>query len=218
MTAEFLFAFTMVIGCGILIFGLTFSLTTIEIAQYIVWSSARAHAVGNDQTNDSKTAGENKYKSLTAAFPLLTGNGANAPWFKMPTTTDSDFAIGDLSTAIRIRSSDPQIDKDNAIDSGGESRHPWVGVQSSIDLILFKSMQIPFLGRVAKNPGDFTFFVRGILFRHPSVEECQNFFATPTGLTKFTRGVKKIPGEPKWSDGFAGQIPTQYSPNEDNGC
>ncbi len=60
MTAEFLFAFTMVIGSGILIFALTFALTTVEIAQYIVWSTARAHAVGNKTVeSQSKLAKRN---------------------------------------------------------------------------------------------------------------------------------------------------------------
>jgi hypothetical protein len=91
MTAEFLFAFTMVLGCGVLIFAFTFSLMTIEVAQYIVWSSARSYSVGNKTAAASELAGKTKYKNLTAMFPLLTGSGNESSWFKMSDVVD----IGD---------------------------------------------------------------------------------------------------------------------------
>lgn len=218
MTAEFLFAFTMVIGCGIFIFGLTFSLTTIEIAQYIVWSSARSYAVGNissgDQNKHSETAGRTKYKNLTAAFPLLTGNGSDSPWFRMPDINDNDFLVGDLSLSIKEK--DGGIDSENKIEGTNEARHPWLGVESSIDLILFKGLQIPFLGKIAANPEEFKFPVRGILLRHPSVDECQTFFKN-----KFAEGIQQLPAEApsagvKWE--FTDQQIIQYVPIEDNGC
>lgn len=215
MTAEFLFAFTMVIGCGILIFALTFALTTIEIAQYIVWSSARSYAVGNKLATDSKTLGETKYKNITAAFPLLTGEGNDSPWFRMAKVEDAnDFRVGEISEMIKKRHS--AVDKDNA-DPSGEARHPWIGVESTIDLILFKGLQVPFLGKITETPEEFKFPVRAVLFRHPSYEECTNFFKE-----KFRQGIQQMPGEnvtsdrlQRWNDlGDAGQ----YSPMEDNGC
>ncbi len=217
MTAEFLFAFTMVIGSGILIFALTFALTTVEIAQYIVWSSARAHAVGNKDTDASIKAGETKYSNLTAAFPLLTGNGSDSPWFKMPAVTDKDeFFVGDISDMMK--KTDGAIDKANAAEPGGEVRHPWIGVESSINLILLSGLNIPFLGQVTETPEEFKFPIRGILFRHPSTQECLNFFQN-----KFNQGVKVIPEEnsslqsTQWKS-LSGSADGAYSPMEDNGC
>lgn len=217
MTAEFLFAFTMVIGSGILIFALTFALTTVEIAQYIVWSSARAHAVGNLDTDASVKAGEKKYSNLTAAFPLLTGNGSDSPWFKMPPITEkNEFFVGDISDSIKKK--DSAIDKGNSAEgnSSGEVRHPWIGVESSIELKLLSGLNIPFLGKVTETPEEFKFPIRGILFRHPSVKECQTFF-----VNKFSQGVKVMPEEngskqsTQWKDiGDA----SAYAPMEDNGC
>ena len=180
MTAEFLFAFTMVLGCGVLIFAFTFSLMTIEVAQYIVWSSARSYAVGNKTEGASLLAGRTKYKNLIAAFPLLTGSGNSSAWFKM-----SDVAIvGDLTSALN----DGAVDKDNKSGSGNpEVRHPWTGVQAELDLILFKGIKVPFLGPIAADPSTFQFPVRGILLRHPSQEECLKFFAD-----KFTEGIQKF--------------------------
>lgn len=217
MTAEFLFAFTMVIGSGILIFALTFALTTVEIAQYIVWSAARAHAVGNIDAAEAVKSGENKYRNLTAAFPLLTGNGSDSPWFKMPKVEDKgDLVIGDVSDSIRKK--DTAIDSANAAEPGGEVRHPWIGVESSIELKLLSGLQVPFLGKVTETPDEFKFPIRGILFRHPSTIECTNFFKN-----KFTQGVKIIPDENSgmqltpWKS-LSGGADTAYAPMEDNGC
>lgn len=205
MTAEFLFAFTMVIGCGIVIFSLTFALTTIEVAQYIVWSSARSFAVGNKTAEDSERAGKTKFDNLRAAFPLLTGSGSDSPWFKM-----TEFRIGDLTASIK--SKDSAIDKDNAASPGGEARHPWIGVESNIDLILFKNSQIPFLGKVTASPDDFNFPVRAILFRHPSFKECRKFFEE-----KFSQGMKRLPSEPEWKN-LSSRADIDFVPMEDNGC
>lgn len=218
MTAEFLFAFTMVIGSGILIFALTFALTTIEIAQYIVWSAARAHSVANLTAVDSRTAGETKYTNLTAAFPLLTGNGSDAPWFKMPTVNESsNFLVGDLS--ILIKQKDSAIDPNNAASSAGEPRHPWIGVQSSIDLVLLKNVNVPFLGKITESPDDLNFPVRAIIFRHPSYDECRKFFSA-----RFEKGIKQMEAEnesstqlTRWGN-FPAAGETDYRPMEDNGC
>lgn len=217
MTAEFLFAFTMVIGAGMLIFALTFALTTVEIAQYIVWSTARAHAAGNTSADDSLKAGETKYRNVTAAFPLLTGNGSDTPWFVMPKVENkAEVVIGDISDSIRKK--DSAIDSGNAAEPGGEVRHPWIGVESSIELKLLSGMNIPFIGKVTVSPEEFKFPIRGILFRHPSTIECQNFFQN-----KFTQGVKVLPEEngslqlTPWKD-LSGTADTDFAPMEDNGC
>lgn len=215
MTAEFLFAFTMVIGAGVLMFALTFALTTVEISQYIVWSAARSYAVGNKLVGDSKTLGETKYRNLTAAFPLLTGNGADSPWFKMGKVEDGDVTVGDISLKMKLK--DPALDPENK-DPGGEARQPWLGVESTIDLILFKGLQIPFLGKITESPDDFKFPVRAVLLRHPSYQECRDFFTQ-----RFEKGIQQMPAEngdgtqraKNWKDlGSAGQ----YAVTEDNGC
>ncbi len=201
LAAEFLMSFIVVIGAGIIIFGLSFALTAIEISQYIVWSAARNYAVGHIAESNSKTNATLKYKNLTAAFPLMTGNGSDNPWFEM--ADSSSIRIGDLAADIQAPSSG------NNNDGMGQVRHPWYGVKSTIDLKLFKNLQIPFLGKIAANKDDFVFPVRGILLRHPSVTECQDFFEK-----KYSQGIQRIIGT-NWST--LGD-PNQYTPHEDNGC
>ena len=201
IAAEFLFSFIVVVACGILMFGLTFSLTTIEISQYITWSAARNFAVGNMDEDTSRSSAIMKYNSIAKAFPLLTGHGSENPWFEL--SKSEEIKIGDLASDVQA----PQ--NGNNLDGGSQVRHPWYGVRTSIDLKLFKSLKVPFLGKVTNSPDDFVFPVRAFILRQPSVTECQNFFNK-----KFTEGIQKIIGT-NWNK--LGD-PSKYVPHEDNGC
>ncbi len=210
IAAEFLFAFTMIIGCGILIFVLTFTLTTIEIAQYITWSAARSYAVGNLSEADSNKAATTKYKNLTGMFPLLTGQGNSSPWFEMSLKPI-------IGAAVEAQVS-PSSSRDNK-DSGQQIRQSWDGVAADIDLKLFKGLQIPFLGKIISDPESLVFKVRSHLMRHPSEDECLSFFKD-----KYQKGILQLKtpkdlspggGQTEWKD-----IPAAASIVliEDNGC
>lgn len=210
IAAEFLFAFSMIIGCGILIFALTFTLTTIEIAQYITWSAARSYAAGNLSEADSNKAATTKYKNLTGMFPLLTGQGNSSPWFEM--------SLKPITGALVEAQVSPSSSRDNK-DSGQQVRQSWDGVAADIDLKLFKGLQIPFLGKIVANPEDLVFQVRSHLMRHPSEEECFSFFKD-----KYQKGILQLKtpkdlssggGQPEWNG--LNQA-TSVVLIEDNGC
>lgn len=213
--ADFLFSFVLVIGIGIVIFGLTFSLATIEIAQYIVWSSARNFAAANIT---KETAAQNallKFNNLSEQFPSLTGRG-NSPWFKL-----DDFRVGDLAKIDQdfIQKIPAGSDIGN-MDLANERRQPWIGASAKITLKLFAGLQIPFLGKVAEDPDKFAFPVRAFIIRSPSVAECKSFF---TYEKRFESGIKKIDAFSKMNDGLvaapsATQERKAYLPQEDNGC
>ena len=203
MTAEFLFAFTMVLCIGVLIFAITFSLTTIEVAQYIVWSSARSYASANGTEIDSVNAGKSKYSNLIAMFPLLTGKNNSSPWFKL---SDS-VTPGDLTNKLT------DAKADNNTSSNPEVRHPWTGVQTEIDLILFKNVKIPFLGPITNDKSAFVFPIRAILLRHPSADECHKFFEQ-----KFTAGIQKLKDVSEETELSNLGDASAYTPMEDNGC
>lgn len=212
ITAEFLFAFTLVIGCGILIFVFTFTLTSLEIAQYITWSSARSYAVGNLSEAESIKAGKSKFKKLSALFPLLTGEGNSSPWLYL----NEDPLVGS-AVELNIKTSSSQKN----IDSGQQIRHSWDGVSGFISLNLLSGLRIPFLGRIVPANETITMYVRSHLMRHPSQKECYEFFAD-----KFSKGVLNLKtpknlssggSEPEWknlpppANALIGMI-------EDNGC
>ena len=205
IVADFLFAFVMVIGLGILIFGFTFSLAVIEVGQYIVWSTARNYAAGNDTAIEADKQARIKFENLSAKFPLLTGKGNSAPWFEL--LGDQELIIGDIATldsTFEITGSD----KTNSF------RQPWTGARSKINLKLFASLKIPFLGKVATDPTAFSFPVRAFVIRSPSTEECRTFFYT----NRFQSGIKLLENGklgPSFATPAAGMTEGH---GEDNGC
>jgi len=201
LVADFLFSFILVISCGIIIFAMTFSLATIEIAQYIVWSAARSYSAAHLNAGDSRTAGENKFNNLAAKYPLLTGVGGSgsSPWFELTGLEVGDNASAGLNAVVIGNTLGP------------ENRHPWTGARANLHLKLFESIKIPFLGKIATDSSVFTFPIRAFILRNPSQEECLNFFKTEN---RFDQGIKNLEpwkGTPLGTSGA-------YVPIEDNGC
>jgi hypothetical protein len=191
LMADFLFSFVLVLSCGIIIFALTFSLATIEVAQYIIWSSARSYSAANKDREASEDAGRLKFKELSAQYPMLTGVGADgSPWFELNGLVVGDNAWRGLS----------QVNVENKL--GTENRQPWTGASANLHLKLFESIKIPFLGKIATDESVFTFPLRAFILRNPSQSECLNFYRV-----RFSSGLQPLR--------FKG---SGYVPIEDNGC
>lgn len=210
IVADFLFAFVLVISIGIFIFGLTFSLATIEVAQYIVWSTARNYAAGTKDISLSQANSRKKFQNLTAAFPLLTGNGASDPWFEL---LEDNLIVGDLSV------NDPDLaGKISSDDKTNRYRQPWTGASAKINLKLFAGFKIPFLGKVARDQADFEFPLRAFIIRNPTQDECRNFFYNH----RYVDGIKNLegstlaPSSGTTMPGAPGGTLNGYG--EDNGC
>ena len=169
--ADFLFSFVLVIAIGIFIFALTFSLATVEISQYIVWSAARAYASGNVDEGSARSAATAKFKSLSAQFPLLTGEGNASPWYLLDA-----FTAQNHDTEATFAGKTSAADRANR-DGNTEKRQPWTGASATIYLKLFGNMGIPFLGKVSSTPETtFTFRLYAFIIRNPSYDECTQFF------------------------------------------
>lgn len=168
LVTEFLFAFVMILGIGIFMFALSFSLATIEISQYIVWSTARNYSAAHMIHDSSLSTATKKFNNLSARFPLLTGAGSTGDsWFVL---SSSDLLIGNMAVL------DPEFSSQvSGEDLLNQNRTPWTGVSTKLNLKLFAGLKIPFLGKVAENPNDFSLNIRAFLIRHPSVGECRNF-------------------------------------------
>ncbi len=214
LAADFLFSFVLVIGCGIIIFALTFSLATVEIAQYITWSAARSYSAGNlcappggvtsppcTSGKSSTKAADAKFKNLSLKFPLLTGADGSSAWFQLTKKNVGDNAWAGLTGLTN---------PGNKTNGGsGESRHPWTGVNAELEWKLFKGIKIPFLGKIATDGADtFTFPIRAFLLRNPSQQECLNFYSN-----RFSQGIKNLEG---WNSGVGNDA--SYVAIEDNGC
>lgn len=192
VAAEFIFTFVLVISCGLIVFALTFSLMTIEVSQYITWSAARAYSSGNLTKIANQDAGRTKFANLSSVFPLLT----KGSWFSL---SMEPYGVPQLQNI------DP---KNSMVTGAGEPRHPWLGVNSKIELKLFKSLQVPFLGPITKDETLFDFQLHAFIFRNPSQRECLDFIETKFNSIKSLPDFSSLPSSNRYKD-FA---------HEDNGC
>ncbi len=214
--ADFLFSFVLVIGIGIVIFGLTFSLATIEVAQYIVWSSARNFAAGNVSESAASNQATLKFNNLSQQFPLLTGQGATgSAWFTL-----DEYKVGNLARIDQDLSAKIAVDLPNR-DPNNEERQPWIGASAKIYLKLFAGLQIPFLGKIATDTSTFAFPVRAFIIRSPSQAECSAFYNFDN---RFVKGIKpsnqflQMTSATMVSPPTEGEQREAYVNQEDNGC
>jgi hypothetical protein len=202
--ADFIFSFVLVLGVGIFIFALTFSLATIEISQYIVWSAARNFSSANISEAQARLSSTKKFKALSEQFPLLTGaGGAESPWFELNNFTAENHE-NNPQFSQKVTNASDRLNRDGSL----ERRQPWIGASASIYLKLFGTMNVPFFGRVTDDPeSTFKFRVYAFILRHPSNDECRGFFEK-----RFSEGIKTL--APMTDIGDA----SKYYPPEDNGC
>jgi hypothetical protein len=211
IVADFLFAFVMTIGVGIFIFAITFSLATIEVGQYIVWSTARNYSASNLNQGVALIGAREKFKALAEKFPLLTNIGDDSSWFEL---SETDLKIGDdlttSDTALGITGQDAVND----------FRQPWTGASTVIKLKLFSGLKIPFLGKVVADGSMLEFPIRAFLIRNVSQQECEAFFNGVGSGPRITNGIKKLENEKLAKDtwGLQGETGGGITHGEDNGC
>ena len=64
VTIDFMFAIVIGFSMVILVFAMTLTLSVVEVAQYVVYSAARAQSAGNVNPEAQVKAARDKYKSL----------------------------------------------------------------------------------------------------------------------------------------------------------
>jgi hypothetical protein len=197
MTAEFIFAMVLAAGLCIVLFGLTFTLSMAEVAQYIAFSAARAHSAAHvDQAKQSQM-GKDKFNELintTALKPLFNKPGGG--WFKLE------------SFEIRGGGQEGNFNSDYSIGRTSD-RVVQVGVRFKFVTNLL-NLRIPCLGRTTEDGEPLSATVTGFLLREPTHAECWN------GQVK-QRYSAILNLDPRYKVlGSAGQ--NQYVPMEDSGC
>jgi hypothetical protein len=202
MTVEFLFSFVIAVGFFEILFRFCLSLTVIEVAQYIAFSTARAQ-MSSDLSPEFQTANaRTKYAALlkNRRMANLFSNG----WYKISSPTDIEIKNGFAGNDFNAQYSEPSGEnlEDRFI--------PFIGVRLNLTAIIL-NFNVPFLGRTADSSETFTTKVTGFLFREPSQGECREFmlqrYQKILSLDSNSRFQKAAP--------FARDL---YLPLEDNGC
>jgi len=196
LSADFLFS--LVISCGLcaVFFCLTFTLSMVEVGQYIAFSVTRAHSAAQ-QTQDQQIA------AAKAKFASLQKNKILGPLF-----TNGWFAITNLD--IRGGGQDGKDFTDRyPRGDANKPNIPQVGVRLNFEAKLLK-MNVPFLGSTDNGDG-FNAFLTGLMIREPTSKECRDQLKNDRykAIMNLDQRFKTIVGN--GSEQY-------YVPMEDNGC
>jgi hypothetical protein len=197
LSADFLFSIIIASGLCMIFFCLTFTLSMVEVGQYIAFSVTRAHAAGHKTQDDQIAMGKAKFASLQKNKVLrpLFSNG----WFEI--------------TNLDIRGGGQDQKNFNDRYPKGETNTtmlPQVGARLNFEAKMLK-FNIPFLGSTDNGNG-FKAFLTGLMIREPSAKECfdqirKQRYRAILALDKDR--FEKIAGSSSESE---------YVPMEDNGC
>nr|WP_295901594.1 hypothetical protein [uncultured Bdellovibrio sp.] len=199
LTAEFIFSIVLAAGMCIVLFSLKYTLSIAEVAQYIAFSTARAHAAAHVDQDKQEQLAKDKYKELLnnpVLKPLF--NNPDGGWFK-------------LSAEPEIRGGGQ---KGNSFEDYGSSstpdRVPQVGVRFDFQPRIL-NLKVPFLGATTEDPdAGFSARISGLLIREPTATECMD-------LQVRRRYDAIIQLDSRYGIlGASGK--NKYVPLEDNGC
>lgn len=197
LAADFLFSIVIASGLCVVFFCVTFTLSMVEVGQYIAYSVTRAHMAGHKTQDDQEKAAKTKFNSLQKNKVLnpLFSNG----WFEITNldvrgagTTGKDFS-------------------ERYPGEGEPSRGvPQVGVRLNFEAKML-DIKVPLLGSTDPEGNGFKTFLTGLMIREPTVEECQNQIKNDR--------YKAILGlDPRFEQIAGSASESEYVPMEDNGC
>ncbi|MEZ0393093.1 MAG: hypothetical protein ACAH59_12805 [Pseudobdellovibrionaceae bacterium] len=204
VTSEFLIAVIIAFGLTILTFAMTFTLSIVEVAQYIVYSSSRAHAAANLNIDAQRKAAEMKYDSLLKGpvFAPLFSNG----WFQLSGTGQGSGSMPRLE--IRSGGGENYLSDYSKQGADEEKKNSLQGVRATFQSNLLE-LKLPLVGTISPEDDGFRARLTAMLIREVSLQECQKFMEDRV--------------QALWSLG--GGRPNRFKKNqttdvpwEDNGC
>ncbi len=195
VTIDFLFAIVLGFGMAAVLFAMTFTLTVVEVAQYVTFSAARAHSAANINKEAQKTAARDKYAQLissAALAPLFSGG-----WFELSKKSE-----------LEIRSGENESFKDEYKAASNANRPVFTGVRTTFTANVL-DIDLPMIGKTSDDEGGFKTKILTIMIREPSQEECQVF------LKSRIDAINKLEGGTRFSGYSNASLAIAM---EDNGC
>ena len=162
ITLDFIFASLLIAGMFTVVFAVCMTLSMVEVAQYLTFSTARVYFAAHDSESQMNSLAQTKYAQLSKQAPFKGLFFADESLFSMP----AQPTIGDFNTDY------PQ--------SAGADSATFIGARASFRAKVLE-FSIPVWGSVtapASDPGEpdgFTANVSSYLSREPSGSECRAF-------------------------------------------
>jgi hypothetical protein len=156
LTLDFIFAFMVAFGFSSLLFMLAFTLTGIEISQYITYSVSRSYMGANESEAAQVKLGNDK-------FAQLMNLGVFRTYYKLGWIV---LSPPELRNFTRDLYPEQPVGDDNDIMSGAR-----IKMDAKIT-----HMRIPILGKSAKNADTGVAFLNSYLMREVTTSECREQF------------------------------------------
>ena len=181
ISLDFLFGFLLSFAFLMVFFALAYSLTIVEVVQYVAFASSRTY-MGADinEGAQEKSANAKATNLVTKKFSSF----LNSDWFQ----------VGNGPTILKI------IKSDSGMDSGTPPRPTYnIGVRIPLTIHLL-DFRVPFFGRTKTTDAGngFQTIVSSYLIREPTQDECLKFndargsllkaLAPYSNLTSFSPG------------------------------
>lgn len=188
ITLDFLFAFVLIFTFTMLTFAFSLSLSTVEIAQYITFASARTYAAGHFSEQAQRGLAASKYNQLLSnpSIAPLFFNG----WFRI--SSADDVRIGDFNEEFPT----------------GPARDAttFFGVRTRFVASVL-NFNIPLLGATYDQEDGPGATISSFLIREPTFDECHRGFNEQRWQAIVNDLGYSIPGNING-----------YLPISDNGC
>lgn len=175
ISVDFLFSFLIVMGLTYLILTLAFTLSFIEITQYITFSTARSYYASHKTQQEQRQQAENKYTALTTN-PVWQHFFTKIAWFKID-SADDVIVSGDQNSKYSSQSKG-QVEM-------------FTGASTSFTSKLL-AFNLPLIGSTTDEDSEkgFKTQISSFLGRAPSLEECQKFNKERSQKLKAKCGAK----------------------------
>lgn len=157
LTMDFMFALVLVLGVSGLFFALSFTLSVVEISQYIAFASSRNYMAAHFDETSQKQQAEDKFTLLTENTPLKV-LFKNSSWFKLTYERTGDFR--------EQYPADAGLENDNVNFWGTQ-------LQLQADVLDFK---IPMYGSTNPENNAFKTKINSFLGREVTADECNTFY------------------------------------------
>jgi len=202
LTADFLISLVIAITVSMMLFALCFTLSTVEVAQYVAFSVARSYSVGNVDIKSQKIKAQSKFDQIMKATTFGQLFNKQYGWFEL--------------SNLEIKTGENQEQFDEYPLSASDNRLPQTGVRLTFKAKIL-NFQVGPLGKSSdQNDGNFSTKITGLLFREPTMEECQDQMKVNSRYKAIKELDKRfeqlLQAQSTKADDSA------YLPMEDNGC
>jgi hypothetical protein len=154
LTIDFLFATVLMCTVMVMLFGITFSLTVVEVSQYIAFSSSRNYMAAHFNLESQEALAEQKYNFLTSDSPLAILFKRDG-WFSLVYETSGDL-------------------RGEYTDGNARNRARFWGTKLRFESKIL-GFEVPIYGTNNPDEARFTASITSFLGREPNQNECAEF-------------------------------------------